>query len=265
MTFPIGIFDSGVGGLSVLQEIALVLPNENLIYVGDTENIPYGNKSVNEIRLFADRIVQFLLSHHVKIIVVACNTASAAALTWLREKYSEMLFIGIEPAIKPGVKSSENKCIGVLATEYTLNSERYFSLVKRYSSETTLYQDPCLGLVSKIENGKHRDTETQKLLEKVIYPMLEKGVDIFILGCTHYPFVKDIIEKLINNNGIIINPAPAIAEQTQRILKINKINNKEINKNRRVDFFATGNIDTFSRTATNLLNQEIIATKLNLH
>ncbi len=217
---PIGIFDSGVGGLSVLREIRALLPAENLIYVADQARVPYGPRPVTEIRAFSRAITQFLLAQQAKLIVVACNTASAAALAWLRETFPQTLFVGMEPAIKPAAASTKNGRVGVLATTGTIKSERYAALRSRFARDVTVYENPCAGLVDLIESGELASPRLETILRDCLDPMLAAGVDTIVLGCTHYPFVLPAIERIAGAAVTIIDPAPAVARQTRRLLQI---------------------------------------------
>lgn len=223
-TNAIGIFDSGIGGLTVANAIFDLLPNEQLIYFGDTANIPYGTKSQSLIERLSIAISRFLIEEKkCKAIVLACNTASAAALTSIRSMWPSFPFVGMEPAVKPAVKATQNGKIGVLATAGTFGSERYASLVKRYAEDVEVFEDPCLGLVQLIESGKQDAIETRMLLEGVLHPMLQKRVDTFVLGCTHYPFITPLLGSILGKESTIINPAPAVARQLKKVLQQNNL------------------------------------------
>ena len=215
----IGIFDSGIGGLTVANAIFDLLPNEQLLYLGDSAHIPYGTKSAASIRQFCLDITHYLLQQGCKAIVVACNTASAAALESLRQTWPDIPIIGMEPAVKPAVKASKSGKIGVLATAGTFDSVRYESLVERFAEGKIVFENPCLGLVEKIEAGLQYHPTTIALLAEVLQPMLEEGVDTFVLGCTHYPIVKEQIQSIVGPNAQIINPAPAVAKQLKKRLE----------------------------------------------
>ena len=215
---PIGIFDSGVGGLSVLRAIRAQLPHENLIYFADQARVPYGSRSLEEVRTFSEEITQFLLSKGAKIIVVACNTASAAALHWLREAFSEIPFVGMEPALKPAAEQTASGVVGVLATPATFQGELYASVVERFASDVAVLQDTCLGLVEEIERGALDAPSTRGILDDALRPMLGRRLDTVVLGCTHYPFVIPLIEEVAGKNIRVIDPAPAVARQVERRL-----------------------------------------------
>lgn len=213
------MFDSGVGGLSVLRHIRTLLPHEHLLYLADQAHVPYGPRPASEITAFARAITTFLLTQQAKAIVVACNTATAAALDALRRHFRHLPFVGMEPAVKPGAIRTRTGKVGVLATAGTFESQRYASLMSRFARDITLYENPCTGLVSLIEDGLLVDPQTEELLARCLAPMLAAGVDTVVLGCTHYPFVLPLIEKLAGADVTIIDPAPAVARQTLRVLQ----------------------------------------------
>lgn len=222
-TDPIGIFDSGVGGLSVLRHIWQTSPYEQLIYFADQAHVPYGSRSLAEIKQFSAGITRFLLNQGAKIIVVACNTATAAALKSLRSTFPEIPFVGMEPAVKPAALTTQSGKVGVLATANTFASPRYANLMYRFAQDVVVLEDPCHGLVPLIEAGHYNRRETKQLLRTVLVPMLNQGIDTLVLGCTHYPFVRPLIEQIIGEEGsertvTIIDPAPAVARQTRQML-----------------------------------------------
>lgn len=243
-TNPIGIFDSGVGGLSVLRQIHQLMPHENLIYVADQGHVPYGPRSAAEIQHFSRAITHFLRQQQAKIIVVACNTATAAALNDLRQTFPDISFVGMEPAVKPAARQTQTGQVGVLATTTTIKSERYADLMARFAQDVTVYEDPCLGLVEAIEAGEFATPETKQLLQSILQPMLAKQVDTVVLGCTHYPFVVDVIEEIVGTAVSIIDPAPAVARQTQRVLGKEELLN-QTNTSPRIRLLTTGNSTDF--------------------
>jgi glutamate racemase len=218
---PIGIFDSGVGGLSVLREIRKQLPNEPMVFLADQAHVPYGPRSLEEVRGFSEAITRYLLSQGAKVIVVACNTASAAALHHLRATFPDIPFVGMEPAVKPAAENSHSRVVGVLATPATFQGVLYASVVERFAQNVTLLQHTCPGLVQQIEAGELDTPETRRILEDALLPMLEKGIDTVVLGCTHYPFVIPLIEQITGPNVRVVDPAPAVARQTARLLEAN--------------------------------------------
>ena len=215
---PIGIFDSGVGGLSVLKEICLQMPNESVLYFADQGHVPYGPRGLDEVRMFSEQITRFLLELGAKLIVVACNTASAAALQHLRQTFPATSFVGMEPAVKPAAESTHSGMVGVLATPATFQGALYASVVERFASGVTILQDTCSGLVGQIEDSELDSAVTRDILEKALRPMLEQGIDTIVLGCTHYPLVIPLIKQIVGPEVRVIDPAPAVARQAARLL-----------------------------------------------
>ncbi len=215
---PIAIFDSGIGGLSVLTHIRQRLPGENLLYLADQAHVPYGPRSHAEIIQFSEGITRFFLAQEAKAVVVACNRASAAALSPLRQRFPGVPFVGMEPAVKPAAQQTKSGKVGVLATVGTLESERYASLMARFAGDVSVWEDPCVGLVELIEAGQTDTPETEQLLRRTLAPMLANGVDTLVLGCTHYPFIRPLLHH-IAPHLTIIDPAPAVAQQTRRVLQ----------------------------------------------
>jgi glutamate racemase len=216
---PLGVFDSGVGGLSVIRSIWTELPYENILFLADQAHVPYGPRPLEEVRQFAKEITRFLLDQGAKLIVVACNAASAAALKYLRQSFPETTFVGMEPAVKPAVEHSQSKVVAVLATPATFQSQLYASLVERFATGTRLLQNTCPGLVTQIEAGDLDGPFTHQILEKALHPMLAKGADTVVLGCTHYPFVIPLIQQIVGPDVRVIDPAPAVARQVRRVLE----------------------------------------------
>ena len=215
---PIGIFDSGVGGLSVLRAIRGQLPGENIVFFGDQQHVPYGPRPLQQVRDFSEAITRFLLGLGAKLIVVACNTASAAALHDLRRAFPDIPFVGMEPAVKPAAETTRTGVVGVLATPATFQGALYASVVERFANGVTLLQDTCPGLVQQIEKGELDSDATRKILERSLRPMMEKNIDTVVLGCTHYPFVIPLIQQITGPDVRVIDPAPAVARQVGRLL-----------------------------------------------
>lgn len=215
----IGVFDSGVGGLSVLRALREQLPAHPMIYLADQAHVPYGLRSLHEVRRFSEQITRFLLAQGAEIIVVACNTASAAALRELRTAFPNTPFVGMEPAVKPAAETTHSGVVGVLATPATFQGALYASVVERFAQGVRLLQDTCPGLVAQIEAGDLDGVETRRILVSTLQPMLEQGVDTVVLGCTHYPFVIPLIQEIAGPQVRVIDPAPAVARQTRRVLQ----------------------------------------------
>lgn len=214
---PIGIFDSGIGGTSIWKEIHHLLPNEKTIYLADSRNAPYGQKSKEEIIALSIKNTEFLLKLNCKLIVVACNTATTNAIEELREKY-DVPFIGIEPAIKPAVTHSKTQIIGILATQGTLNSALFNKSTEKYQN-TKIIEQVGHGLVQLIENGDINSPEMTKLLQSYLNPMIEANIDYLVLGCSHYPYLIPQIKKILPEHIQIIDSGEAVAKQTQKILQ----------------------------------------------
>jgi glutamate racemase len=219
---PIGIFDSGVGGLSVLKAIRQELPQEAVIYLADQAHVPYGLRPLDEVRQFSEKMTEYLLARSAKLVVVACNAASAAALAALRQSYPEITFVGMEPAVKPAAETTQTGRVGVLATPATFQGALYASVIERFANDVTVLQDTCPGLVAQIEAGELNHPYTRRILEKALNPMLAAGIDTIVLGCTHYPFVIPLIEEISGPGVRVIDPAPAVARQVRRVLEADK-------------------------------------------
>lgn len=215
---PVGIFDSGVGGLSVWHEIARQLPHEATLYCADQAHLPYGPRPAEEISRYAHGLTEALLARGCKAIVVACNTASAAALKSLRERHPAVPFVGMEPAVKPAASQTRSRVVGVMATPGTLQGRMFALAVERFAAGVTLIRQPCPGLVERIERGDLDAPATEALLRELLAPMLAAGADTIVLACTHYPFVLPLIRKLAGPGVQVIDPAPAVARQLARVL-----------------------------------------------
>ncbi len=241
---PIGVFDSGVGGLSVLRAMRALMPEESILYFGDQRHVPYGPRSMEQIQNFSEGITKFLLNHDSKLIVVACNTASAAALTYLRGCFAKraVSFVGMEPAVKPAAETTKTGRVGVLATPATFQGALYASVVERFGAGVEFFQHTCPGLVSQIEKGELNSADTRAILEDALFPMLDasRNIDTVVLGCTHYPFVIPLIEQILGENVRVIDPAPSVAKQVKRLLEAAGTKNQSQGR-ASVRFFTSGN------------------------
>ena len=224
---PIGLFDSGVGGTSIWKEVHALLPFESTIYLADSKNAPYGQKSKDEIIALSKKNTELLLEANAKIIVVACNTATTNAIKILRESYN-VPFIGIEPAIKPAALHSQTQKIGILATKGTLNSELFHQTVQNYS-QVKIVEQIGHGLVELIENGNLHSDEMTHLLKNYLQPMINENIDYLVLGCTHYPYLIPQIKEILPKNIKIIDSGEAVARQTKYILEQKGLLQKETN------------------------------------
>lgn len=238
MDKSIGIFDSGVGGISIWMEIVKILPHEHTIYFADSANAPYGNKTDEEIISLSIQKTKFLLSKGAKIIVVACNTATASAIHILRSEFN-VPFIGIEPAFKPAALFSPSKKVGVLATERTTKSELFNSTLFKYGNGVETIIQEGNGLVKLIESGNIKSKQMSSLLSDYIQPMVEQEIDTLVLGCTHYPFLKDQIREITGDNISIIDSGIAVAKQTKRIMEQNNLLKEQVSPKRL--FYTNGN------------------------
>jgi glutamate racemase len=241
---PIGIFDSGVGALSVMNEISRELPQEDVVCFADSVHCPYGRRSHDEIQRLANGIVTFLLSEGAKVIVVACNTASAAALHHLRETFSVPI-VGMEPAVKPAVERTDSKIVGVMATEATFQGTLFASLVERFASDVEVLTQTCPGLVEQVEAGLIEEAATMEMLRRYVQPMVEAGVDSLVLGCTHYPFLKPLIREIVGEDVEIVDPSAAVARQTRRVLaRDGLVGERQCGRHA---FYTTGDPEVFAR------------------
>ncbi|KPL83805.1 glutamate racemase [Thermanaerothrix daxensis] len=251
----IGVFDSGVGGLSVLRAIRALLPQHPVLYLADQAHVPYGPRTLEEVRGFAEGITRFLLAQGARVIVVACNTASAAALHYLRAAFPEVPFVGMEPAVKPAAEQTNSGRVGVLATPATFQGALYASVVERFARHVRLYQDTCPGLVEAIEAGDLEGERARHILEQALKPMLAEGIDTVVLGCTHYPFVIPLIQEIAGPGVRVIDPAPAVARQTRRVLEMRGWLAPEGGR-APMRFFTSGDVDRLQAQVRRLLGDE---------
>ena len=251
---PIGIFDSGVGGLSVLRAIRELMPDESIIYFGDQGHVPYGPRQLQQVRDFSEGIARFLLGNDAKIIIVACNAASAAALIYLRQTFLDISFVGMEPAVKPAVEHTETGVVGVLATPATFQGALYASVVERFATGVKLLQSTCPGLVQQIELGELDSPLTRTILEAALLPMLKEGIDTVVLGCTHYPFVIPLIQQIVGEKVRVIDPAPAVARQTNRLLEVSGILSQAKGSGE-IQFFTSGNVQALQNLLPRLIGE----------
>ena len=245
MQQPIGFFDSGIGGTSIWKEVTKLLPNENTIYLADSLNAPYGEKTKNEILNFSIKNTEFLLQKNCKLIVVACNTATTNSIEQLRKSYN-IPFIGIEPAIKPAALFTKTNSVGILATAGTLSSALFSKTATTFASNIRITEQIGEGLVTLIENGKLYSDEMTELLNKYLQPMLQNNIDYLVLGCTHYPFLIPQIKTIVGENVEIIDAGIAVAKQTKAILEQHQLLNLNSVKSCH-DFYSNKIIDTLKR------------------
>lgn len=215
----IGIFDSGIGGLNIAAAIRQALPRERLVYFGDNAHVPYGERTAEEILRFSTAITQALLDKGCRSIVIACNTASGASLHALRQRFPSIPFVGMEPAVKPAAEHTRSGVVGVLATRATVEGRALATVVERFAHDVEVIQQACPGLAQRIDNGDFDTVETEVLLRNWIEPMLERGIDALVLGCTHYPLVRPLIERITGPGVRVIEPSAAIARRLAQLLE----------------------------------------------
>jgi len=248
----IGILDSGVGGLSVLREVQRTLPHKDLLYVADQINLPYGPRPLEEIQQFTEGITRYLLDQGALMIVIACNTASAAALHYLRGRFPGVAFVGLEPAVRPAARDTQSKVIGVIATEATFNGELYQRLLAEYTQGVQVVARACPELVLLAERGGDYSAADYALVAELLHPMRAAGADQLVLGCTHFAFLHPLLQAALGAGATIINPAPAVGRQVER-----KLLELEPEPARaqvgRLFFRTTGDVENFQRQITTLL------------
>ncbi len=249
---PIGLFDSGVGGLTIWREVARRLPHEDLVYYADQAHCPYGNRPLNEVRDLSDQATQWLLDQGAKMVIVACNTASAAALEPLRAAFPAVPFVGMEPAIKPAVERSRAGRVGILATQGTLQGELFARTRARVAKDVSIAIQSGEGLVERVEAGDLDSPETEALVRRYIEPLREAGVDEIVLGCTHYPFLTPLIRRIAGDRIALVDPSPAVARQAQRVIQ--SVGRQNATTHRaEYRFFTTGDPAAFERLRAKLI------------
>lgn len=259
MLAPIGVFDSGIGGLSVLRHIRAQLPHEHLLYFADSGFAPYGNKPEGVIVDRSLQIAHFLLQRGAKALVVACNTATAASIKALREFYPTLPVVGVEPGLKPAAALSQTRIVGVLATQRTLASEKFKLLQEQITAATNIHflLQACVGLANQIEKGELDSPATATMVTRFVSPLLQKGADTLVLGCTHYPFVQSLIEKIVRSETAkpvtIIDTGDAVARQLARLLMQHE-QNRMADDTGSLHAFTTGSQAALSAAFANLLN-----------
>jgi glutamate racemase len=258
---PLGLFDSGIGGLSVWRAIIKRLPHESTLYFADSANCPYGSRPLNEIAKISTAITRFLLQQNCKLIVVACNTASAAALEALRAEFDAPI-VGMEPAVKPAAQRTQTGHVGVLATAGTLQGGLFQSTTRQHANGVQVHVQIGEGLVEQVEAGHFDTPETEHLLRQYLEPMLAAGVDQIALGCTHYPLLIPLLEQIINGRAQVIDPAQAVARQVERVLAEKDLlaAPNSLSERQEFRFFTTGQAEPLRRLAAALSGQRIEVT-----
>jgi glutamate racemase len=252
---PIGVYDSGVGGLSVLRAIHSQLPFETTLYFADQAKVPYGERPLEEVRNLAEGVAHMMMDEGAKLIVIACNTASAAALKHLRALYPEFPFVGMEAAVKPAAEQTLSGKVGVLATPSTFHGELYASVVERFAKDVQIFEATCPGLVRQIERGYLNTPLTRRILQQALQPMLAEGVDTLVMGCTHFPFVIPLIQQIAGEGVRVIDPAPAIARQTERVLISHDLLRASVSTQTH-RYLTSGDPNRFSRLLAQLLGSQ---------
>lgn len=216
---PVGFFDSGLGGLCILEAFRRLCPNEETVYIADSQNCPYGNRSADEIRRISEENVAKLLKYDCKMIVVACNTATAAAIDTLRANHPEIPFVGIEPAVKPAALHSRSGVVGVLATVGTFSGRLYRETKRKFAKDVTVLAAVADEFVTLVERGETSGTEAERIVRARIEPLLAAGADYLVLGCTHFPHLMNLIQKVVDGRAVVVEPSEAVARQALHLLK----------------------------------------------
>ncbi len=256
----IGVFDSGVGGLSVLRHIRHALPNERLIYVADSGHVPYGDKSTSFIEQRSLALTRFLIEQGADAIVIACNTATAAAAATLRSRFN-MPIIAMEPAVKPAVAATRSGVIGVLATVGTLESARFAALLERYAGEVEIVTQGCPGLVEQVEQGNLTSAQARELIARYTAPLLARAADTLILGCTHYPFLAPLIIEVIGPDIVLVDTGAAVARQLHHRIQI-ELPARASGTDGDAQFWSSGDAAQASRIISMLWDEDVIARQL---
>lgn len=243
----IGLFDSGVGGATVLRQLHDLLPHQALLYLADQARCPYGARPADELRALSAANTRWLLAHGAELIVVACNTASAAALHWLRHAFPGTPFVGMVPAVKPAVEQTRNGIVGVLATPATIEGELLDEVVMRWAGATQVVRQACPGLVEQIEAGALEAPATAALLQCYLRPLLTAGADTIVLGCTHYPFLAGQIRQIAGPHVAIIDAAPAVARQAARVLHERGLAGSSTSSAGGITYATTGDCASFAQ------------------
>jgi glutamate racemase len=256
---PIGIFDSGVGGLSVWRQVVHHLPGEALLYLADQAHVPYGNRSAAEIQGHCLAIADHLVQRGCKAIVVACNTASAVALTPLRQRFPQLPILGLEPAVKPAVGLTRSGVVGVMATPATFQGELYRATVGRCAGSVQVVEQVCIGLADLVEQGQLEGPHCDATLRRFLEPMLAAGADTIVLGCTHYPFVIEAIRRLVGPGLAVLDPAPAVARHLGEVLEqrgLRAAASSHASNSPQHRFFTTGDTAAFDRAVARLVGAD---------
>lgn len=252
-TRPIAMLDSGVGGLSILREVRRVLPHEDILYFADQVHVPYGPRPLTEIQGLAEGIVRFLLAQQAKTVVVACNAASAASLHYLRATFPGVPFVGMEPAVKPAAEHTRNGVIGVVTTEATFQGELFASVVGRFAQGVEVLTQVCPEFVTLVEQGSVEGDPAREIVRARLEPLLAKGIDHLVLGCTHFPFLGKLIAEEVGPGVRLVDPSPAVARQVRRV--VDGARNGQPGSGH-VTHYTTGDVAAYTKLVTLLLGEE---------
>lgn len=251
---PIGVFDSGVGGLTVVKQVMKTLPNENIVYFGDTARLPYGSKSKEAVTKFSRQIVRFLLTKDVKAIIIACNTASSNSLDILREEFEVPLFGVVIPGVEEALRSTKNKKVGIIGTAATIRSNAYKTLICESDSEIQVFSKPCPLFVPLVEEGWTENDIAKLTAERYLRELINQGIDSLVLGCTHYPLLKRCIGETVGDRVKLVDPAKATAKRVEKFLEANQLLNKKENQGQRL-FYVSDSTDKFGFICQKALKQ----------
>ncbi|MCK8624663.1 glutamate racemase [Apilactobacillus sp. TMW 2.2459] len=260
----IGFMDSGVGGLTVMKEVQKELPNENMIYFGDELRLPYGEKTIEEIQSYSLQIAKFFLKNNVKLMVIACNTATARSLDMLQGLLPIPVIGVIKPGSKLAVNSTKNKKIGVIATSSTINSNSYKNTINKIDKEIHVYSLACPEFVTMVENENYNDFEHQDKVKSILKPIINYNIDTLVLGCTHFPIMKTLIQNAMGKHVLLVDPGLAVTQSVEDVLKDNRIKN-DSNKKGITKFFTTGNASSFRRIAEDWLDYSVNVSSISIN
>lgn len=255
-TRPIGIFDSGIGGLTVVKEVMKILPNEDIYYFGDTARVPYGNKSPETVTKFSFQNTRFLISKNVKAIVIACNTASAFSIESVKENFKLPVLGVIRPGARAAARETKNGKIGIIGTEGTIASRAYEKAIKKINPDAEIFAYSCPLFVPLVEEGWAGSKVSYLVAEEYLAPLKKAGIDTLVMGCTHYPLLKKVVGDIMGADVTLINPAEETAIDLMQVLVQNKLQN-EIKEGSQYRYYVSDNSDKFSRVGTNFLSKEV--------
>ncbi|MCD8129728.1 MAG: glutamate racemase [Lachnospiraceae bacterium] len=260
---PIGVFDSGVGGLTVAREIMRQIPKEKIIYFGDTARVPYGNKSKETVTRFSRQIARFLLSHDVKTIVVACNTASAYALDELEKEFDIPMIGVVKPGAKMAVTRTRNGRIGVIGTEGTIGSGIYNEYIRSVRADAVIYGKACPLFVPLVEEGLWEDPVTEEIARRYLSELIDLDIDTLVLGCTHYPLIRSVIGRIMGDGVTLVNPAYETAIELKRMLKEQDLLNdvEPVLGSNRYQFYVSDGAEKFKQFANSIMKYGVLSTK----